>query len=82
MMFLAITSIDHDKLLDHLGFILVAFAANELGKLTVAMFAKEDKLSLHRFEADAAYKIGERLSLIGPPSLDPRDYPSCQIIGR
>ena len=34
-------------------------AANELGKRTVAIFAEEDKLSLHRFKADEAYRIGE-----------------------
>lgn len=33
-------------------------AANELGIRTVAIFAKEDKLSLHRFKADEAYHIG------------------------
>ena len=36
-------------------------AANELGKRTVAVYAEEDKLSLHRFKADEAYKIGEGL---------------------
>ncbi|WP_120500698.1 pyruvate carboxylase [Roseovarius sp. EL26] len=34
-------------------------AANELGKRTVAVFAEEDKLSLHRFKSDEAYRIGE-----------------------
>ncbi len=34
-------------------------AANELGKRTVAVYAEEDKLSLHRFKADEAYRIGE-----------------------
>ena len=34
-------------------------AANEMGKKTVAVFAEEDKLSLHRFKADEAYRIGE-----------------------
>lgn len=34
-------------------------AANEMGKRTVAIYAEEDKLSLHRFKADEAYKIGE-----------------------
>ncbi|WP_371226443.1 pyruvate carboxylase [Roseovarius sp. 2305UL8-3] len=34
-------------------------AANELGKRTVAVFAEEDKLGLHRFKADEAYRIGE-----------------------
>ncbi|WP_114285722.1 pyruvate carboxylase [Candidatus Halocynthiibacter alkanivorans] len=36
-------------------------AANEMGKRTVAVYAEEDKLSLHRFKADEAYKIGEDL---------------------
>ncbi|MFX0541403.1 pyruvate carboxylase [Roseovarius sp. S4756] len=36
-------------------------AANELGKRTVAVFAEEDKLGLHRFKADEAYRIGEGL---------------------
>lgn len=36
-------------------------AANEMGKKTVAVFAEEDKLGLHRFKADEAYKIGEGL---------------------
>ena len=38
--------------------IRVMRAANELGKKTVAVYAEEDKLSLHRFKADEAYKIG------------------------
>lgn len=33
-------------------------AANELGLKTVAIWAKEDKLALHRFKADEAYPIG------------------------
>ena len=39
--------------------IRVMRAANELGKRTVAVYAEEDKFSLHRFKADEAYKIGE-----------------------
>ncbi len=39
--------------------IRVMRAANEMGKSTVAIFAEEDKLSLHRFKADEAYKIGQ-----------------------
>ena len=39
--------------------IRVMRAANEMGKRTVAIFAEEDKLSLHRFKADEAYRIGE-----------------------
>ena len=41
--------------------IRVSRAANELGKRTVAIFAEEDKLSLHRFKTDEAYRIGEGL---------------------
>ncbi|MFK7763778.1 MAG: pyruvate carboxylase [Roseobacter sp.] len=36
-------------------------AANEMGKKTVAVYASEDKLGLHRFKADEAYLIGEEL---------------------
>lgn len=39
--------------------IRVMRAANEMGKQTVAVYAEEDKLSLHRFKADEAYRIGE-----------------------
>ena len=41
--------------------IRVMRAANEMGKKTVAVFAEEDKLGLHRFKADEAYLIGEGL---------------------
>ena len=41
--------------------IRVMRAANELGKRTVAVFAEEDKLGLHRFKADEAYRIGANL---------------------
>ena len=41
--------------------IRVMRAANELGKKTVAVYAEEDKLGLHRFKADEAYRIGARL---------------------
>lgn len=34
-------------------------AATELGLRTFAVYAKEDKLSLHRFKADEAYQIGK-----------------------
>src|SRR5215472_4885248 len=34
-------------------------AATELGLRTVAIFSKEDRLSLHRFKADEAYEIGQ-----------------------
>jgi pyruvate carboxylase len=39
-------------------------AATELGIRTVAIYAEEDKLSLHRFKADEAYLVGR-----GTPSL-------------
>ncbi|MBV6656428.1 MAG: pyruvate carboxylase [Devosiaceae bacterium] len=41
-------------------------AANELGLETVAVYAEEDKLALHRFKADEAYLIGR-----GPHLPDP-----------
>src|SRR5579864_4126529 len=34
-------------------------AATELGLRTVAIYSKEDRLSLHRFKADEAHEIGE-----------------------
>src|SRR5216117_3196326 len=34
-------------------------AATELGLRTVAVYSKEDRLSLHRFKADEAYLVGE-----------------------
>src|SRR4026209_2200991 len=34
-------------------------AATELGIRTIAVYAEEDKLSLHRFKADEAYQIGD-----------------------
>ena len=33
-------------------------AATELGIQTVAIYAEEDKLSLHRFKTDEAYRVG------------------------
>jgi pyruvate carboxylase len=44
--------------------IRVMRAATELGKRTVAIYAEEDKLSLHRFKADEAYRVGEGLGPI------------------
>ena len=41
--------------------IRVMRAANELGIATVAIYADEDMLSLHRFKADEAYLIGHGL---------------------
>src|SRR5260370_6786593 len=34
-------------------------AATELGLRTVAIYSKEDRLSLHRFKADEAYQVGD-----------------------
>ncbi len=39
-------------------------AANELGLETVAVFAEEDKLALHRFKADEAYQVGKGMGPI------------------
>ena len=39
-------------------------AASELGIATVAVYAEQDKLSLHRFKADEAYQIGRGLGPI------------------
>jgi pyruvate carboxylase len=44
--------------------IRVLRAANELGLKTVAIFAEEDKLALHRFKADEAYQVGKGLGPI------------------
>lgn len=41
--------------------IRVMRAATELGLRTVAVYAEEDKLTLHRFKADESYRIGEGL---------------------
>ncbi|MFD0916576.1 pyruvate carboxylase [Pseudahrensia aquimaris] len=41
-------------------------AANELGLKTVAIWAEEDKLALHRFKADEAYQIGTGPHLAKP----------------
>ncbi len=41
--------------------IRVMRAANELGKKTVAVYAKEDRLALHRFKSDESYQIGADL---------------------
>jgi len=37
-------------------------AAAELGIHTIAIYAEEDKLSLHRFKADEAYQVGRGAS--------------------
>src|SRR2546425_11252716 len=40
-------------------------AATELGFRTVAIYAQEDKLSVHRFKADEAYLVGEGKGPVG-----------------
>jgi len=40
-------------------------AATELGLGTVAIYAQEDRLSIHRFKADEAYLIGEGKGPVG-----------------
>ena len=39
-------------------------AVNELGKKTVAVYAEEDRLGLHRFKADEAFLIGKGMGPI------------------
>ena len=45
--------------------IRVLRAANELGMRTVAIYAQEDRLSVHRFKADESYLIGEGKGPVG-----------------
>lgn len=40
-------------------------AATELGMRTVAVYAQEDRLSMHRFKADEAYVVGEGKGPVG-----------------
>ena len=40
-------------------------AATELGLRTVAIYAQEDRLAIHRFKADEAYLIGEGKGPVG-----------------
>jgi len=40
-------------------------AATELGLRTVAVYAQEDRLSMHRFKADEAYQVGEGKGPVG-----------------
>lgn len=40
-------------------------AATELGMRTVAIYAEEDRLSMHRFKADEAYQIGQGKGPVG-----------------
>ena len=44
--------------------IRICRACTELGIRTVAIYAKEDNLSLHRYKADEAYLIGENMGPI------------------
>ena len=49
-------------------------AANELGIKTVAIWAEEDKLALHRFKADESYQVGRGPHLsrdLGPMKMMP-----------
>jgi len=40
-------------------------AANELGVRTVAVFAQEDRMSMHRFKADEAYQLNAEKGPVG-----------------
>ena len=40
-------------------------AATELGLRTVAIYAQEDRFSMHRFKADEAYLVGEGKGPVG-----------------
>src|SRR5687767_10597671 len=40
-------------------------AATELGLTTVAIYAQEDRFSMHRFKADEAYVVGEGKGPVG-----------------
>ena len=50
-------------------------AANELGIKTVAIWAEEDKLALHRFKADESYQVGRGPHL--PRDLGPIESYLC-----
>src|SRR6202012_2244232 len=45
--------------------IRVLRAATELGLRTVAIYAQEDRLSVHRFKADEAYLVGQGKGPVG-----------------
>ena len=45
--------------------IRVMRAATELGLRTVAIYAEEDRDSMHRFKADEAYRVGEGKGPVG-----------------
>ena len=52
-------------------------AATELGIQTVAIYAEEDKLSLHRFKADEAYRVGKGkgpLVIVGDLNVAPGEH--------
>ena len=40
-------------------------AATELGLRTIAIYAEEDRFSMHRFKADEAYRVGEGKGPVG-----------------
>jgi Mrp family chromosome partitioning ATPase len=44
---------------------LAVAAATELGLRTVAIYAQEDRFSMHRFKADEAYVVGEGKGPVG-----------------
>ena len=45
--------------------IRICRAATELGLRTVAIYAQEDRLSIHRFKADEAYLVGQNKGPVG-----------------
>ncbi|MES2568915.1 MAG: biotin carboxylase N-terminal domain-containing protein, partial [Verrucomicrobiota bacterium] len=45
--------------------IRVMRAATELGLRTVAIYAEEDRFSMHRLKADEAYRVGEGKGPVG-----------------
>ncbi len=45
--------------------IRVMRAATELGLRTIAIYAEEDRFSMHRFKADEAYRVGEGKGPVG-----------------
>src|SRR5476649_1499738 len=45
--------------------IRVLRAANELGLRTVAIYAQEDRFSIHRFKADESYVVGQDKGPVG-----------------
>lgn len=53
-------------------------ACSELGIRTVAIYSKEDILSLHRNRADEAYLVGEGISLLMPISISKISFVSAR----